>query len=105
MRQIAGLEELPNMGNLFPKSEEYGAELNNQSNGTNGNGMNSTIRQSAILEKIRQSGNKQSQLKDIIAAFPDISERTMRYDLQKLCFQGLIERIGNGGPGSYYLAK
>ncbi len=71
----------------------------------NGNGMASTIRQSAILDKIRQSENRQAQLKDIIAAFPEVSERTMRYDLQKLCLQGLIERIGNGGPGSYYALK
>ncbi|TSC83082.1 MAG: hypothetical protein G01um101419_282 [Parcubacteria group bacterium Gr01-1014_19] len=73
-----------------------------ESNGMNGNGFAATMRQSAILEKIRQSGNGQIQLKDIIAAFPETSERTMRYDLQKLCSQGLVDRVGNGGPGSYY---
>ncbi len=76
-----------------------------EANGTNGNGFAATMRQSAILEKIRQSINGQTQLKDIIAAFPEISERTMRYDLQKLCNQGLINRVGNGGPGSYYAMR
>lgn len=68
----------------------------------NGNGIGSAIRQSAILDKIRQSLNRQTPLKDLLAAFPEVSERTMRYDLQKLCSQGLIRRVGNGGPGSYY---
>jgi len=60
------------------------------------------IRQSAILGRIRQSGNESVQLKDIIAAFPDFSDRTLRYDLQRLCSQGVIERVGQGGPGTYY---
>lgn len=76
----------------------------NQANGNgSGNGITATIRQSAILDKIRQSNNL--PLKDIIAAFPEVSERTMRYDLQKLCAQGLIDRVGNGGPASYYVIK
>lgn len=112
IRQIAGLEELPNLENTFSGLPAVIAENNGFGNGSgnnngngNGNGINSTIRQSAILEKIRQSDGGQAQLKDILAAFPDVSERTMRYDLQKLCAQGLLERIGNGGPGGYYLLK
>ncbi len=62
----------------------------------------SAIRQSAIVDKIRQSGNQETQLKDIIAGFNDVSERTIRYDLQKLCNQGILERIGSGGPSTYY---
>lgn len=109
MRQIAGLEQLPNLDNIFSKPPAVLTEAQDNGqengNGNGGNGINASIRQSAILEKIRQSENRQAQLKDIIAAFPDISERTMRYDLQKLCLQGLLERAGNGGPGSYYLLK
>lgn len=60
-------------------------------------------RQEAIIQKLRQSGNDSGcQLKDIIAAFPSVSERTLRYDLQKVCEQGVVERVGNGGPTSYY---
>ena len=121
MRQIVGLDPeggaTPDMGVFFSKVPAIISEENNQEqmrqdsvaevgNGNiSGNGIVSTMRQSAILEKIRQSENRQSQLKDLISAFPDVSERTMRYDLQKLCSQGLIERIGNGGPGSYYTLK
>ncbi len=80
-----------------------GIMVDSAMNQANGNGITATIRQSAILDKIRQSGNL--PLKDIIAAFPEVSERTMRYDLQKLCVQGLIDRVGNGGPASYYVIK
>lgn len=108
MRQIAGLEQLPNLDSVFSKPPAVLSEVHGggqeMSNG-GGNGINASIRQSAILDKIRQSENRQAQLKDIIAAFPDISERTMRYDLQKLCLQGMLERVGNGGPGSYYVLR
>lgn len=113
-RQSLGIEGVPQIESVFSKppaivekiEEEVRISANGQENGNgNGNGINAAIRQSAILEKIRQSGNRQIQLKDIIAEFPEVSERTMRYDLQKLCNQGIIERIGNGGPGSYYALK
>lgn len=88
-------------------SSEHDEVSHSESNGSsgNGNGFAATMRQSAILDKIRQSGNGQLQLKDIIAAFPEISERTMRYDLQKLRSQGLVDRVGNGGPASYYALR
>ncbi len=113
MRQIAGLEEVPNLETMFSKpvavpstNREFTDIVGNITNANNSNnGIGASIRQSAIIEKIRQSSNKQAQLRDILAAFPEVSERTMRYDLQKLCAQGLVERIGNGGPGSYYLLK
>ena len=62
----------------------------------------SAMRQNAILERIRQSGN--CRLKDIQEVLPDTSERTIRYDLQTLLEQGLIERIGNAGPSVFYRA-
>ena len=87
------------------QNHNYGSSNSNEnghSNG-NGNGINSTIRQSAIIDIIRQS--KKVGLKDVLAAFPDVSERTVRYDLQKLCIQGVLDRIGNGGPATYYTLK
>ncbi len=57
-------------------------------------------RQSAILEIIRQSGN--CRLKDVQDYFKEVSERTIRYDLQDLIERGLLLRIGNGGPSTYY---
>lgn len=115
MRQTIGIDGPPQLESVFSRPpavieenrQEFGNTANSRyENGNgNGNGINAAIRQSAILERIRQSENRQIQLKDIIAAFPEVSERTMRYDLQKLCIQGLIERMGNGGPGSYYVIK
>jgi predicted component of type VI protein secretion system len=63
----------------------------------------SAIRQRAILTRIRQSGN--CRLKDIQEVLPDTSERTIRYDLQTLVEQNLVERIGNAGPLVFYRAN
>ena len=60
-------------------------------------------RHGAILEKIRQSGN--CRIKDIHDLFPECSERTIRYDLQSLTEQNLIEKIGTGGPAVFYRNK
>jgi hypothetical protein len=68
------------------------------------NGMlKSAIRQNTILERIRQSGS--CRLKDIQEVLPDCSERTIRYDIQTLLEQNLIERVGNAGPSVYYRAR
>lgn len=78
--------------------------LNRQSG--NSATQSSSSRQTAIIETIRQCGNEFGcRLKDVIAAFPHVSERTLRYDLQRVCEQGIVERVGNGGPFSYYRIK
>jgi hypothetical protein len=61
------------------------------------------VRQELITDKIRQLGR--ANLKELSARFPGVSERTLRYDLQKLCDQGMIEKIGNSGPGTSYILK
>lgn len=60
-------------------------------------------RQELIAQKVKECGK--AAMKDLIAAFPDVSERTLRYDLQNLCGRQIVERIGNGGPASYYVIK
>ena len=65
-----------------------------------GSAMAAGIRQTAILERIRQSGN--CRIKDIQEILPDCSERTIRYDLQSLAEKNLIERVGAGGPSVFY---
>lgn len=76
----------------------------NEASGQSGNenGIGIAIRQSAIINKIRSGNDDGCRLKDLTAEFPDVSERTLRYDLSKLCEQGIIERVGNGGPASHY---
>lgn len=114
MRQSSGLGDLPDFSRIAGLPDDSAKHSNNsatiESEGQpdsvkNGNGFSATLRQSAILEKVRNSDNSQIQLKDILAAFPEVSERTMRYDLQKLCSQGLLERVGNGGPASFYSVR
>lgn len=95
-------KDISDVFSKVPAIKEEVAEANGNSNG-NGNGISSTIRQSAIIEKIRQTGN--TAMRDLLAAFPEVSERTLRYDLQKLCNQGIVDRIGNGGPSSHYAIR
>jgi hypothetical protein len=66
-------------------------------------GNKSEIRQSAILERIRQNGD--CRLGDILAVLPEVSERTIRYDLESLVQRGIIERLGTGGRSTYYRLK
>ena len=56
-----------------------------------------------ILAKIRQLGN--CRTRDLISLFPNLSERTLRGYLKLLCDQESIERLGSGGPDTYYRPK
>ena len=60
-------------------------------------------RQMIVLQKIKANGN--CRLREIQDFLPDISDRTLRYDIQKLIEDGLIERMGGGGPAAYYRPK
>ena len=69
------------------------------------NNLNSEVRQLAILNKIKDissQGNEGCGIRDLISLFPDVSDRTLRNDLQKLCFQDLIIKVGNRGPNTVY---
>jgi len=56
-----------------------------------------TDRQAAIVEFICRFPDD-CRMKDIVAAFPEVSERTLRNDIQGLISEGVVERIGNSGP-------
>lgn len=58
-------------------------------------------RQSAILEFIRQLPNG-CRMRDLTARFLEVSERTLRNDLQNLISEGLVERVGVSGPFSLF---
>ena len=83
------------------------AGFENQESGLKRNtgNINTAIRQAAIINRIKSGNGSGCRLKDLLTEFPDVSERTIRYDLQRLCEQGIIERVGNGGPASYYIFK
>lgn len=110
-KEIIGkkIVENNNTENNAVKGVSQSKEGNGSMNKSAGiNNLSAAIRQSAIINKLNSfsSGQEKSgnicRLKDLIAELPDVSERTLRYDLQRLCEQGVVERIGNGGPSSYY---
>lgn len=62
--------------------------------------IKSEMRQSAIVDKLQQSenvpgGQAGCRLNDLQSLFPDVSERTLRYDLESLMLRGLVERMGS----------
>ncbi|PIR04967.1 MAG: hypothetical protein COV57_01620 [Candidatus Liptonbacteria bacterium CG11_big_fil_rev_8_21_14_0_20_35_14] len=58
------------------------------------------VRRDLVLEKVKKEGI--CFIRDLMASFPDYSERTLRYDLESLIEEGKIEKIGNSGPGTFY---
>ena len=116
--QADALGQLPNLESLFSKAPfvneavksapdpepfKVKSEARQVENGNSA--INAAMRQSSIINRIRQGNEKGCRLKDLIIEFSDVSERTLRYDLQRLCEQGIIERVGNGGPASHYAYK
>lgn len=57
-------------------------------------------RQAKIVAAIRH--NPEARMRDLLAALPGVSERTIRYDLERLVSSGTIEREGVGGPATRY---
>jgi len=64
---------------------------------------NANERQSAIVEFIRQFPSD-CRMKHLNAEFADVSERTLRNDIQLLIENGSVERLGGkSGPSSYFV--
>ncbi|MDI6717427.1 MAG: hypothetical protein QMD86_00015 [Patescibacteria group bacterium] len=54
-----------------------------------------------ILNKMKEINR--ASTRDLAVFFPQVSERTLRLHLQRLCESGQLERVGKGtGPGVYY---
>jgi len=70
-----------------------------------GKKSSSLVRQKNIIAAIKQSNSDRVGLREIISALPEFSERTIRYDIQKLCNQGVVKRVGNGGPTTHYVIE
>lgn len=58
------------------------------------------LRQSAILIFIRELPNG-CRMRDLLTKFPEVSERTLRNDLQDLNSEGLVERLGKRAHSSF----
>jgi len=69
------------------------------------NKSNSAIRQAKIAELIRQTEGSKAMMREIVAALGGVSERTVRYDLEKLIQSGVVKRVGDSGPNTHYVIK
>ena len=85
-------------------TSDYDGDANEYIAESNGNGASIKDRQAEIVEFIRQLPNG-CRMRDLIEKFADVSERTLRNDVQALIETGLIERLGGrSGPNSYFIA-
>lgn len=98
-----GNDEEPDLKEVFAELES--AESGNVSAEEKDEKVSQHIinRQSAILEFIRQLPDG-CRMRDLTAKFSDVSERTLRNDLQSLMVEGLVERVGSQGPLSSFRA-
>lgn len=65
--------------------------------------LTASDRQARIVAVIRQNPNV--RMRDLLAALPGVSERTIRYDIERLVATGVIEREGVGGPATWYRVR
>lgn len=99
------LPELAVQDSKNPARELYPETIGESENSKNKISNERTVeeRLSAIVGRIRQNGN--CRMKEIQESLPDVSERTIRYDLQKLLERGALERVGSGGPATFYRTR
>lgn len=109
-------EKLPNNSAIAQFTIEKDKQKHD-SNKTNEKNTNSAMRtnnsaddtdiqeswQELIYKKLREIGK--ASTKELCVYFPQISERTIRFYLQKLVENDLIDRVGSTGPGSYYVYR
>ena len=90
-KEVMGVDDL--------SSEKISSEKNDEEGDENSR-TKADERREKILDKVRQGGI--CFLKDLAEMFPDYSERTLRYDLEKLIADNKVEKIGSSGPGTFY---
>ena len=91
------------ISSMFPLN---GNTIGNDSSGESGsqspigNSSEITVRQMAIMRCIREP--QFCRLRNVMEAMPNVSERTIRNDIQGLIEKDMVRRIGGGGPSSYF---
>jgi len=94
------VEEKPEENNDNDIEEEIAKRADAESGNEAFSPLSGSIRQSSILNIIRQSGN--CRMKDLQEKMSRYSERTIRYDLESLIQKKLIERTGAGSSTAYH---
>jgi len=70
---------------------------------SNNQGVSFRKRQQIIMELLEK--RNLCHINDVKSALPGVSTRTIRYDIQRLVDRGVVERIGSGGPNSFFRKK
>ena len=89
--------------------EKSPAKSGNESLAKSGNSspvygkVSSVERKQVILSLLKD--RSLCHMSDISDILPDISNRTLRYDVQSLVEKNLVERLGSGGPNSFIRLK
>lgn len=95
-----GNEEEPDLAESFAELSATQKPISSSLNKEYKSNGNIAIRQSAILAYIRELPSG-CRMRDLLVKFPDVSERTLRNDLQDLNAGGLVERLGKGAFSSF----
>ena len=61
---------------------------------------NSDSKKELVFERVKEL--KVCFLRDLMDAFPECKERTLRYNLENLVKEERVEKIGTSGPGTFY---
>lgn len=93
----------PVPANVRPESRVSSAPVQQVSPSEAASASTAAERQSQIISAIRRNPN--ARMRDLLAALPGVSERTIRYDLERLVASGKIEREGVGGPATWYRVR
>lgn len=67
-----------------------------------GNDNAAMIRRNKIIAMLSTAPEYRLSFREIADAFPEMSERMIRYDLKSLSESGKVVRQGGGGPSNYY---
>jgi len=91
-----------NGSDLYDTHNSFGNDDIAVSSGNDSINASVKERQAEIVEFIRQFPNT-CRMRDLNEKFSDVSERTLRNDIQTLIEEGLVERLGGrSGPNSYF---
>ncbi len=98
--------DFPESGNEISGKTE--TKTSHEISGKSGNDISAQLLTSAQRKEFIVSLLKNKQfchIKDILAQLPQVSDRTIRNDIHSLAESRIIERLGNGGPNSFFRLK
>ena len=65
--------------------------------------MGARERRESIFEIVKR--RNLCHIKDVLMEMPHASDRTIRYDIRQMVDKGVLERVGSGGPNSFFRLK